>query len=153
MTGRGKWHGKLLAMATLWLMAPGCGYQSPPIETRMSEDGGGFLIWWEADNSAAYWVKLGSWQCDTEMTVPRPETIAVRNVIYAAWLCGLDENGRYRGSESFWEPPEQTLSVDIIYPLSNKPGAGPFGIGVDSSGHTHAVDWSNLDSAGPGFTI
>jgi hypothetical protein len=140
----------LSAMVALLLLVGGCDYWAPPLEVKMAEDGGAYLIWWQADNARGYQLELRGVRFDSFATTPKPETVTVRRVIQDATLRGLDKAGHNLGYESYWNSPSARRSVNesTVYPLRHGPGAGPFGIAFDAAGVMYAVDWSNLDSAG-----
>ena len=135
---------------TVLLFVGGCDYWPPPLETKMTEDGGAYLIWWQADNAAGYQLELRGTNFDSVMTTARPETVTVRRVIQYAELRGLNKSGHNKGYGSYWSPPSaRRLGNDSrIYRLRHGAGAEPFGIAFDAAGAIYAVDWSNLDSAG-----
>ena len=45
-------------MVALLLLVGGCDYWAPPLEVKMAEDGGAYLIWWQADNARGYQIVL-----------------------------------------------------------------------------------------------
>lgn len=146
----GRWQSVLPAMAAVLLFVGGCDYWAPGLQAEMIEDGGAFVIWWDADNSAAYRLELRGTNFDSVMTTPKPETLTVRRVIQGADLSALNKAGHNRGFHSFWGPPSprRPWNDSMIYPLRHGAGAKPFGIAFDSAGAMYRVDWSNLDSAG-----
>jgi hypothetical protein len=137
-------------MAALLLFVGGCDYWAPGLQVKMIEDGGAFVIWWDADNSASYRLELRGTNFDSVMTTQKAETLTLRRVIKDADLSALNKAGKNRGFHSSWSPPNprRPWNDSLIYPLRHGAGAKPFGIAFDSAGAMYRVDWSNLDSAG-----
>jgi hypothetical protein len=137
-----------LSVATLAVVLGlvGCDYWAPPLESKITDEGGTYVVWWIPDNSSSFEVRIRYLNSDSTFQTATGDNLYFKAYVAEVELRGLDRNGQNQGFSSGWAPAEITKSARdcLVYPRRDGSLTRPFGIQFDSVGRPATICRASL---------